>query len=297
MYDYTTNYGGGVVLAPAGSVFLGEVARAAADGLLPGITNLGELGNSIHVAEGWTNSDHNPFVKNPAGLSYVRAFDFGGPVSTWVKLIEFWNYRYGQQDARVYWPGYTNSDQPPPHGLTIWYSAGLTRQGTDGPHAHLSLGRANTNTSGVAAWTPALDSLEPWGLHDFLTGNHTTSGGTATPVTSEEDELSTVTDQITAMFTTVGNIGSRLTDMAGELGEVRARVARVFPDSRAARVTDSTGAAKAVPAGTANSVPNVGLDEVHGNVFVRAIRAAASADQATAAKVDSILAELTKTSS
>jgi hypothetical protein len=168
VYSYVTNYGGGVVLAPAGAVFLSEVAQCAQVGLLPGLTNLGELGNSIHVAEGWTNSDHNPFVRNPAGLSYIRAFDFGGPVATWSLLIEFWNYRYAQKDGRVYWPGYTNSNLAPPHGLTIWYSAGLTRQGSDGAHAHLSLGRANTNTSGVAAWTPALDSLAPWGLEQFL---------------------------------------------------------------------------------------------------------------------------------
>jgi hypothetical protein len=169
-YQPTMNYGNGVVMAPCWVQFLNEVVDCL--DLLPGLVNSGQLGNASHKEEG-IDSDHNPFVQSPiTGLWYIRAADFSGPRSTWYKLLEFWNHKYAQQDSRVYPYGYTNSDvRDNRHGLTIWFGGGLTRNGTDGPHAHLSSSRANTNRTGIAAWNPGMDRTDPWGLRAYLTGS------------------------------------------------------------------------------------------------------------------------------
>jgi hypothetical protein len=191
-YTPRTVFGGGVVMSPAHATYLNEVAHCNALGLLPGLTNLGQQGDPRHQLEG-TNSDHNAFVQGPSGLWYLRASDFGGPRDTWNLLIEHINWRYGLRDERWYPYGYTNSDEAPPHGLTVWFGHGETRQGTDGAHAHGSSSRANTNTIGRAAWNPAMERRDSHFLEQFLRAR--LGGNIPAPADQVEDDMYGDTDR------------------------------------------------------------------------------------------------------
>lgn len=182
VYQFTVDFGGGVILAPCLQQFAAEVRLACLMGLLS-VTNLGELGNAAHQANG-TGSDHNPWVQML--LSWlVRALDFGG--QDWPLLLEFWNWKYGQRDPRVYFFGYTNSNLRGQFtGLTIWGGDGSTRPGTDGPHAHLSVTCADgyAKRRGPGNFTAALADRSEWGLIPWLMwkrGHAPTPFGTTNP--------------------------------------------------------------------------------------------------------------------
>lgn len=152
-YSFTTDFGGGVILAPCLQALCAEIKAR-----YPGAVNLGEIGDAAHRAEGY-GSDHNPFVEH-AGKRYVRAVDIGGPDTIQLALFNFFQHHYAAHDARV-WPyGYVHRNNV----ITTWFGTGTHFDPGDVGHLHISVTQANGHRPSPAGWVPALDSRSGWGL-------------------------------------------------------------------------------------------------------------------------------------
>ena len=152
-YTYTSDFGGGVILAPCLQVLCAEIAQH-----YPDAVNLGEIGDASHTTEGY-GSDHNPFIAHN-GKRYVRAVDIGGPESIQDALFAFVQGLYTRRDPRV-WPyGYVHKDNV----ITSWFGSGTHTDSGDVGHLHISVTQANGYHPSPTGWVHALDSRDPWGL-------------------------------------------------------------------------------------------------------------------------------------
>ncbi len=152
-YTYTTDFGGGIILAPCLQVLCAEIAQR-----YPAAVNLGEIGDASHQAEGYS-SDHNPFITHN-GKRYVRAIDIGGPADVQQALFNFFQVRYCAHDQRV-WPyGYVHKDNV----ITEWFTDRIKADAGDVGHLHISVTQANGAHPSPAGWVAGLDSRAPWGL-------------------------------------------------------------------------------------------------------------------------------------
>lgn len=153
-YTYTSDFGGGTILAPCLQVLCAEIAQR-----YPDAVNLGEIGDTTHQGEGY-GSDHNPFISH-GGIRYVRAVDIGGPVAIQQALFDFFQRLYVKQDPRVFPYGYAHKDGV----ITTWFGHGATHADAgDYGHLHISVTQRDGNHPGPGGWVAALDSRAPWGL-------------------------------------------------------------------------------------------------------------------------------------
>ena len=152
-YTYTSDFGNNIILAPCLQVLAGEIAKK-----YPAAVNLGEIGDTSHVSEGY-GSDHNPFITH-GGKRYVRAIDIGGSQAIQQALFNFIQARYAAHDPRVYPYGYVHKDGV----ITTWWSGGTHFDSGDYGHLHISVTQLNGNNPNPNGWVPGLDSRAPWGL-------------------------------------------------------------------------------------------------------------------------------------
>jgi hypothetical protein len=152
-YTFTSDFGGGVILAPCLQTLCAEIAHK-----YPNAVNLGEIGDPRHQAEGF-NSDHNAFIRRN-GTRYVRAIDIGGDKSIQQALFNFVQHLYDKRDPRVYPFGYVHKDGV----ITTWFGPGTHSDPGDDGHLHISVTQHDGKNPGPDGWVPALDSRTPWGL-------------------------------------------------------------------------------------------------------------------------------------
>jgi hypothetical protein len=152
-YTFTSDFGGGVILAPCLQTLCAEIARK-----YPNAVNLGEIGDTKHQAEGF-GSDHNPFIRHN-NTRYVRAIDIGGDESIQQALFNFVQQLYERRDPRVFPFGYVHKDGV----ITTWFGHGTHADAGDDGHLHISVTQHDGNNPSPDGWVPALDSRAPWGL-------------------------------------------------------------------------------------------------------------------------------------
>ena len=152
-YTFTTDFGGGVILAPCLQTLCAEIAHK-----YPNAVNLGEIGDTSHQAEGF-GSDHNPFIHHN-GKRYVRAIDIGGDKSMQQALFNFVQHLYDRRDPRVFPYGYVHKDGV----ITTWFGPGTHADAGDDGHLHISVTQHDGKNPSHDGWVQALDSRAPWGL-------------------------------------------------------------------------------------------------------------------------------------
>lgn len=135
---------------------------------IAGLTCVGTLGNTAHVDEGWTASDHNPFVVGPDGLGVVRAIDVNGPDDVLKQIRQrMWDL-YNAHDPRL-WPfGYAKgcSDNLINNWTDAGQAPGTHEDDGDAGHLHLSVTQTDGNNpqAGTSGYVAAIDSAASWGI-------------------------------------------------------------------------------------------------------------------------------------
>lgn len=113
-------------------------------------TSDGTIGNAAHVAEGWTNSDHNPWVVvNGVGVVRARDIDVDGIDARW--LADWLRQRGAVGDPRLTGGGYVIYDGQ----ITSPNFSGWTPYSGVDPHTghiHVSFSRNRAGFDSTAAW-------------------------------------------------------------------------------------------------------------------------------------------------
>jgi hypothetical protein len=145
-------------LAPALLTLLGQLERAYPGKGWLGSPQTGTIGDIDHLAEGWTNSDHNPWLANTVRALDVAANVSGVPGIVTVTdapdceaLFRMVNGMYAARDPRVWPNGYAIYLRR----VTDWSNPGGYHAQVGDPHLyhlHISVSQNPAGYNSTAAW-------------------------------------------------------------------------------------------------------------------------------------------------
>lgn len=244
---------------------------------------LGTRGDGRHIEEA-KSSEHNANVKgnfvgilpsafppNYRAAYLVLAIDVIEEVVDALLLDEAFAFAYKQRNAIVFYYGYNHHN----NRITLWGGNGEMKVlSGDVGHGHYSHNQGDY-PGGESGYLPTMDSFTSW------------FGDGKSAEAEEGMDMALLND----IGKTVGNIGNRLTSMAGQLNEVTVQVRRVLPGKANGRgwYKVVNGNLIFVKEGTPGAQITRGLDSGDGFVIVSAIRALAAGNKEAAEKLLALL--------